>query len=160
MRRRARENPATYVIFDLLYLDGEDLTDAPYKRRRELLEGLELEGEAWRTPRAATTKIKELLAAAGAQGVEGLVLKKRSSPYVPGRRTGDWVSVSAEGGEGDVAAGARAGPGEPAAAAPSSPTPPSRRRRTNSASRSATASWPSPTSTRCSIPRPASPRAS
>jgi bifunctional non-homologous end joining protein LigD len=93
LRRRARENPATYVIFDLLYLDGEDLTDAPYKRRRELLEGLELEGEAWRTPRAATTKIKELLAAAGAQGVEGLVLKKRSSPYVPGRRTGDWLLV-------------------------------------------------------------------
>jgi bifunctional non-homologous end joining protein LigD len=95
LRRRARENPATYVIFDLLYLDGEALTDAPYRRRRELLEGLELEGEAWRTPRAATTKVKELLAAAGAQGVEGLVLKKRSSPYVSGRRTGDWVFVPA-----------------------------------------------------------------
>jgi bifunctional non-homologous end joining protein LigD len=97
LRRRARENPATYVIFDLLYLDGEDLTEAPYKRRRELLEGLGLDGEAWRTPRAATTKIKELLAAAGAQGVEGLVLKKRSSPYVPGRRTGDWILVGADG---------------------------------------------------------------
>lgn len=93
VRRRARENPGTYVIFDLLYLDGEDLSGAPYKRRRELLEGLELEGEAWRTPRAATTKIKELLAAAGAQGVDGLVLKRRSSPYVPGRRTGDWLLV-------------------------------------------------------------------
>jgi bifunctional non-homologous end joining protein LigD len=95
LRRRARENPATYVIFDLLHLDGEDLTEAPYKRRRELLQGLELEGEAWRTPRAATTKIKELLAAAGAQGVEGLVLKKNSSAYVPGRRTGDWLVVRA-----------------------------------------------------------------
>ena len=63
VRRRARENPATYVIFDLLHLDGEDLTGAPYKRRRELLEGLELDGEAWRVPAAATTKIKELLAA-------------------------------------------------------------------------------------------------
>ncbi len=107
LRRRARENPATYVIFDLLHLDGEDLTDAPYRRRRELLEGLGLEGEAWRTPRAATTKIKELLAAAGAQGVEGLVLKKRSSPYLPGRRTGDWVLVRADGGKG--------APGAPAA---------------------------------------------
>jgi bifunctional non-homologous end joining protein LigD len=97
LRRRARENPATYVIFDLLHLDGEDLTEAPYRRRRELLESLELDGEAWRTPRAATTKIKELLAAAAAQGVQGLVLKKRSSPYVPGRRTGDWVFVPAEG---------------------------------------------------------------
>jgi bifunctional non-homologous end joining protein LigD len=98
LRRRARENPATYVIFDLLFLDGEDLTGAPYKRRRELLEGLELEGDAWRTPRAATTKIKELLSAAAAQGVDGLVLKKRSSPYVPGRRTGDWLLVRAAGG--------------------------------------------------------------
>ncbi|HKZ12426.1 MAG TPA: non-homologous end-joining DNA ligase [Solirubrobacterales bacterium] len=97
LRRRARENPATYVIFDLLYLDGEDLRDVPYKRRRELLEGLELEGDAWRTPRAAKTKIKELLAAAGTQGVEGLVLKRRSSPYVPGRRNGDWLLVRANG---------------------------------------------------------------
>jgi bifunctional non-homologous end joining protein LigD len=97
IRRRARENPATYVIYDLLHLDGEDLTGAPYKRRRELLEGLELEGDAWRTPRAATAKIKELLAAAAGQGVEGLVLKRRSSAYAPGRRTGDWLLVRPDG---------------------------------------------------------------
>src|SRR6185312_13274990 len=97
LSRRARENPATYAIFDRRHPDGEDLTDAPYRRRRELLEGLELEGEAWRTPRAATTKIKELLAAAAGQGVGGLVLKKRSSPYLPGRRTGDWLLVRADG---------------------------------------------------------------
>jgi bifunctional non-homologous end joining protein LigD len=93
VRRRARDYPAAYVIFDLLYMDGEDLADAPYRRRRELLEGLELEGEAWRVPTAATTKIKELLTASARAGVEGLVLKRRSSPYVPGRRTGDWVLV-------------------------------------------------------------------
>jgi bifunctional non-homologous end joining protein LigD len=102
VRRRARDYPATYVIFDLLFLDGEDLTGAPYKRRRELLAGLELEGDAWRVPASATSKIKELLAAsagagAGAgAGVEGLVLKKQSSIYAPGRRTGDWVLVPAE----------------------------------------------------------------
>jgi bifunctional non-homologous end joining protein LigD len=99
MRRRARDYPATYVIFDLLHLDGEDLTGAPYKRRRDLLEGLELEGDAWRVPTAATTKIKELLAASAGAGVDGLVLKRRSSPYVPGRRTGDWVLVRPEGDE-------------------------------------------------------------
>jgi bifunctional non-homologous end joining protein LigD len=97
IRRRASENPATYVIFDLLFLDGEDLMGAPYKRRRELLAGLELEGDAWRVPAAATTKFKELLAASAGQGVEGLVLKKRSSAYAPGRRTGDWVLVHADG---------------------------------------------------------------
>jgi bifunctional non-homologous end joining protein LigD len=96
IRRRAREHPATYVIFDLLFLDGEDLTDTPYKRRRELLAGLELEGEAWRVPTNATTKIKELLAASAGQGVEGLVVKKQSSLYAPGRRTGEWLLVRGE----------------------------------------------------------------
>jgi bifunctional non-homologous end joining protein LigD len=94
--RRARENPATFVIFDLLFLDGENLTEAPYKRRRELLAGLELEGEAWRVPANATTKIKQLLTASAGQGVEGLVLKKQSSLYAPGRRTGDWLLVREE----------------------------------------------------------------
>ncbi|HEX4753366.1 MAG TPA: non-homologous end-joining DNA ligase [Solirubrobacterales bacterium] len=97
VRRRARDYPATYVIFDLLYLDGEDLTGAPYKRRRQLLAGLELEGEAWRTPANATTKIKELLAASAGQGVDGLVLKKQSGLYTPGRPTGDWILVRAPG---------------------------------------------------------------
>jgi bifunctional non-homologous end joining protein LigD len=107
VRRRARENPATYVIFDLLFLDGEDLTGAPYKRRRELLAGLELEGEAWRVPANATAKIKELLAASAGQGVDGLVVKKQSSLYAPGRRTGEWLHVrpdDADGPAGDDAA--------------------------------------------------------
>jgi bifunctional non-homologous end joining protein LigD len=96
VRRRARESPATFVIFDLLHLDGEDLTDAPYGRRRELLAGLELEGQAWRVPANATRRIKELLAASAGQGVDGLVLKKRSSLYAPGRRTGEWLLVRGE----------------------------------------------------------------
>jgi bifunctional non-homologous end joining protein LigD len=92
------------VIFDLLFLDGEDLVGAPYKRRRELLAGLELDGDAWRVPANATTKFKELLAASAGQGVEGLVLKKRSSAYAPGRRTGDWVLVHADGEKRDASA--------------------------------------------------------
>jgi bifunctional non-homologous end joining protein LigD len=104
IRSRARDYPATYVIFDLLFLDGEDLVGAPYKRRRELLAGLELEGDAWRVPANATTKFKELLAASAGQGVEGLVLKKQSSAYAPGRRTGDWVLVHADGEKRDASA--------------------------------------------------------
>jgi bifunctional non-homologous end joining protein LigD len=104
IRRRAREYPATYVIFDLLFLDGEDLVGAPYKRRRELLAGLELDGDAWRVPANATTKFKELLAASAGQGVEGLVLKKQSSAYAPGRRTGDWLLVHADGEKRDASA--------------------------------------------------------
>ena len=47
-------------------------------------------------PGQATAKFKQLLAASAGQGVEGLVLKKQSSAYAPGRRTGDWLLVRSE----------------------------------------------------------------
>ena len=50
VRRRMRDIPATYVIFDLLYLDGHSTIALSYEERRSLLERLELEGPAWRTP--------------------------------------------------------------------------------------------------------------
>ena len=50
VRRRMRDLPVTYVIFDLLYLDGHYTMSLSYEERRALLERLELEGPAWRTP--------------------------------------------------------------------------------------------------------------
>ena len=50
VRRRMRDTPVTYVIFDLLYLDGHSTLPLAYEDRRTLLEQLELEGPAWRTP--------------------------------------------------------------------------------------------------------------
>ena len=44
VRRRMRDLPVTYVIFDLLYLDGHYTLPLPYEERRSLLERLELEG--------------------------------------------------------------------------------------------------------------------
>ncbi len=93
VRNRMKVYPVTYVIFDLLYLDGEDLMAEPYRRRRELLEGLELAGESWQTPAYSTGHAKQLLAASGEQGLEGLVLKRLDSPYSPGKRTGEWLKV-------------------------------------------------------------------
>jgi bifunctional non-homologous end joining protein LigD len=43
--------PATFLAFDLLHLDRRSTLGFPYEARRELLEELELEGPAWRTPR-------------------------------------------------------------------------------------------------------------
>jgi bifunctional non-homologous end joining protein LigD len=93
IRRRMKTHPVVYVIFDLLYLDGEDLTAEPYTRRRELLEGLELKGDAWQTPSYAVGHAEELLAASKEQGLEGVMLKRVDSTYVPGKRTGTWLKV-------------------------------------------------------------------
>jgi bifunctional non-homologous end joining protein LigD len=93
IRRLAKSEPVTYVIFDLLYFDGRDRTGEPYRRRRELLGGLGLEGGAWQTPAYATRGARELLAAARDRGLPGLVMKKLKSGYEPGKRSREWIAV-------------------------------------------------------------------
>ena len=83
IRRRARETPVTYVIFDLLYLDGKDLFATPYEERRAQLESLGLEGANWQTPAYHRGDGAALLKASKAQGLEGIVAKR-----LDGRRTG------------------------------------------------------------------------
>ncbi len=93
VRRRMKTHPVTYVIFDLLYLDGHDLASESYERRRELLAKLELDGESWQTPGYSVGHIRELLAASAEQNLEGLVLKRLDSIYVPGKRGSTWLKV-------------------------------------------------------------------
>ena len=93
VRRRMKSHPVVYVIFDLLHLDGSDLTGLPYSERRKLLDALELSGESWQTPGHSVGHAKELLAASKAQGLEGVMLKRVDSTYTPGKRTGAWLKV-------------------------------------------------------------------
>ncbi len=92
--RRAQElsraNPVTLLLFDLLRLDGEDLTGRPLSERRAALDGLGLTGVHWQVP-AAYDDGAMLLEATRQQGLEGVVSKKRSSRYHPGRRSADWL---------------------------------------------------------------------
>jgi bifunctional non-homologous end joining protein LigD len=93
VRRRMRDIPATYVIFDLLYLDGHITTGLSYEERRELLDRLGLEGPAWRTPAYHRGEGKALLAATRELGIEGIVAKKLDCPYQPGARASHWIKV-------------------------------------------------------------------
>ena len=93
IRRRTPEIPVTYMAFDLLALDGESMLELPYERRRELLEGLALNGSHWQTPRHHVGEGAALLAAAQRQGLEGVVAKRLGSVYRPGARGRDWVKV-------------------------------------------------------------------
>ncbi len=92
-RERAARTPVTYVIFDLLQLDGVAVLDRAYVERRALLEGLGLHGDAWRTPDFHRGDGPALLAASAQQGLEGLVAKRLDSRYEPGRRSSAWVKV-------------------------------------------------------------------
>ncbi|HEV3322291.1 MAG TPA: DNA ligase D [Solirubrobacteraceae bacterium] len=91
--RAVRDIPVTYAIFDLLYFDGRSTTELPYRRRRELLEGLRLKGPAWQVPARREGDGAELLAATAEQGLEGVIAKRLDSPYRPGQRSGEWVKI-------------------------------------------------------------------
>lgn len=91
--RRLRDSPVTYVVFDLLFVDGAATLSLPYHERRELLAALELQGPAWRAPVHREHDGAALLAATAEQGLEGIVAKRLDSPYEPGRRSGAWIKV-------------------------------------------------------------------
>jgi bifunctional non-homologous end joining protein LigD len=92
VRRLMAETPVTFFAFDLLYLDGESLLDRPYTERRERLEALGLAGDRWVTPPSSTDGAA-VYAASKEQGLEGVVAKRLTSPYRPGKRSTDWLKI-------------------------------------------------------------------
>src|SRR3954453_9280686 len=93
VRRRMKDTPVTYVIFDLLYLDGHSTLPLTYEQRRELLDRLELEGPAWRAPAYHRGEGGALLKATRELGIEGVVAKRLDSAYQLGGRSSSWVKV-------------------------------------------------------------------
>ena len=93
VKRLVKAVPVTYMIFDLLWLDGHSLLDLPYEQRRARLAELELSGESWLTPEQLTGRGRDVLAATAQQGLEGLLAKRLDSPYEPGARTTAWVKI-------------------------------------------------------------------
>ncbi|HVL88487.1 MAG TPA: non-homologous end-joining DNA ligase [Candidatus Thermoplasmatota archaeon] len=93
VRRMQRAVPVTYVLFDVLYLEGESLLARPYDKRRRILEALGLEGPHWQTPSYHRGDGAALLAATRAKGLEGIMAKRLDSPYEPGLRSGAWRKI-------------------------------------------------------------------
>jgi bifunctional non-homologous end joining protein LigD len=91
--RLAAAKPVTFLVFDLLGWDGEDLTGLPYAERRERLDALGVSGHRWvATPwfRGGGAGVH---AASMENGLEGVVAKRLDSPYRAGVRSPDWRKV-------------------------------------------------------------------
>jgi bifunctional non-homologous end joining protein LigD len=93
VRRRMKDTPVTYMIFDLLYLAGHNTMALPYSDRRKLLQELELNGDSWATPAYHRGDGSAMLDASRRQGLEGIMAKRLDSAYVPGKRTSCWLKV-------------------------------------------------------------------
>jgi bifunctional non-homologous end joining protein LigD len=95
----SRNLPVVIFLFDLLYLDGRDLRGEPLMERKRLLKKILEPDVAIRYSEDFPGAGAQLLEAAKAQGLEGVVAKRASSFY-ESRRTTDWIkfklSTSAE----------------------------------------------------------------
>jgi bifunctional non-homologous end joining protein LigD len=89
----ARQIPVVYMVFDLLYLDGRDLTTLALRERREMLEQVIVPSDQVQVSPSTEEAGKALYEAAADQGLEGIMAKRLESVYVPGARSKDWLKV-------------------------------------------------------------------
>ena len=87
-----RETPTAYVCFDLLHFAGVNLRDASYDARRRYLTQCLLPSARVQLVHA-DDDAQALYDAALASGFEGIMAKRRDSPYLAGRRSGHWLKV-------------------------------------------------------------------
>jgi bifunctional non-homologous end joining protein LigD len=87
------EAPAVFVAFDVLRLEGTDVTSLAWRDRRALLEQLGLAGDRWQTSPTTIGGGAQARRAAGDLGFEGVVAKRLDSPYLPGRRSPAWRKI-------------------------------------------------------------------
>ncbi len=92
---RQRHAAITFVAFDVLRLDGRSLIDYDVAGRREVLECRVRLSDGGLT--AVSTfpgaDVDDVLAGCAHLAMEGVVLKRLGSPYLPGRRSADWRKV-------------------------------------------------------------------
>ncbi|SNQ45971.1 Multifunctional non-homologous end joining DNA repair protein LigD (fragment) [Frankia canadensis] len=84
--------PVRFLVFDLLFLDGHSTLALPYDERRALLAGLADRARLRVSEELAGTG-RQVMAATARAGPEGIVAKRRTSAYQPGRRSSNWVKV-------------------------------------------------------------------
>lgn len=86
---------ATFMVFDILYEGYESVMELTFaERRKRLVQAVSaVECTAMRLSEGANGGGLSLYKRAGEQGLEGVVGKRLSSTYAPGRRNGAWIKV-------------------------------------------------------------------
>ena len=97
--QEGKKKPLTYVIFDLLHLNGHNLRGLPLEQRKEMLEKIlahisnsEDDATILRYSEHLGTRGGEVFEKACQLGAEGIISKKASAPYSSGR-SGSWLKI-------------------------------------------------------------------
>jgi DNA ligase D-like protein (predicted ligase)/DNA ligase D-like protein (predicted 3'-phosphoesterase) len=88
--------PVTYIVFDILRRGDEDLTALPLVSRRRILQSAVREGPHVVISSPVEGLGEDYYRAAVARGLEGVMAKKKDSPYEPGVRSRAWLKIRAD----------------------------------------------------------------
>jgi bifunctional non-homologous end joining protein LigD len=93
--RAVARTPVHYMLFDLLELNGTDLTSLDYDSRRHELEALiaPTRASAVQVPPAFTGRLSEAFESSRELGLEGVVAKERDGRYWIGKRSRGWIKI-------------------------------------------------------------------
>lgn len=90
-----RAYPALFVAFDCIFLQGEELFSTPLADRIERLREACLPGDALLLSKGVVGPGVALFERIASEGLEGVVAKRLTSPYLPGQRSAHWTKVRA-----------------------------------------------------------------
>ena len=85
--------PVSFVAFDILYLNGRDLTGRTLMERKRLLEQIVTPNERIAVSTVFETGGIDLYTLTARQGLEGVVAKRKDSFYIQGKRTKNWIKI-------------------------------------------------------------------
>jgi len=112
IEREVVRTPIVYMLFDLLRLDGHDLTGMPLRERRTLLEDVVAGLDAPMQIPPVFDDVDAALAASREFGLEGVVVKDPRSRYRPGQRSPSWLKLKHTRMQEAVIVGIRPGKGD------------------------------------------------
>ncbi len=108
----AKTLPATYIVFDILYVGGREVMSLPLTERKALLKEIVEEDDRTVLSDFVEGRGVDYYAAVISKGLEGMIAKRNGSKYYPGRRSPDWVKIKKKATQDCVIIGVTVGEGE------------------------------------------------
>ena len=93
IKMKVKSQPATYVVFDILEKDGQSLVELPLIDRKLILRESVREGKHVCLADSVEKKGEEYYKVVVANGLEGVVAKKKDSTYMQGLRGDSWLKI-------------------------------------------------------------------
>jgi len=93
--REREEHPLQYLVFDIVYFDGQRLFKVPLEDRKRLLRDVVRDSALLKYSDHVLGQGKAFFKAAQQKRLEGIVAKLRNSTYQPGARSGAWLKIKA-----------------------------------------------------------------